>query len=59
MPQANLEFFPTQVGDGSNTARLTPVAVVGLSSDVAMVALSGVRLTVIAIMRALLREQMC
>ena len=33
-----------QVGDGSTTDRYTPVAVVGLSSGVAMVALGGVRL---------------
>ena len=33
-----------QVGDGSTTNRYTPVAVVGLSSGVAMVALGTVRL---------------
>ncbi len=33
-----------QVGDGSETNRYTPVAVVGLSSGVAMVALGYVRL---------------
>ncbi len=33
-----------QVGDGSRTQRNTPVAVVGLSSGVAMVALGEVRL---------------
>ncbi len=33
-----------QVGDGSTTNRDTPVAVVGLSSGVAMVALGWVRL---------------
>jgi hypothetical protein len=33
-----------QVGDGSTTNRYTPVAVVGLSSGVAMVAVGGVRL---------------
>ena len=32
-----------QVGDGSTTNRYTPVAVVGLSSGVAMVAFGGVR----------------
>ncbi len=35
-----------QVGDGSTTHRNAPVAVVGLSSGVAMVALGGVRLFV-------------
>ena len=33
-----------QLGDGSTTQRNTPVAVVGLSSGVAMVALGDVRL---------------
>ena len=33
-----------QLGDGSTTQRNTPVAVVGLSSGVAMVALGWVRL---------------
>jgi hypothetical protein len=33
-----------QLGDGSKTQRVTPVAVSGLSSGVAMVALGGVRL---------------
>ena len=33
-----------QLGDGSTTRRVTPVAVAGLSSGVAMVALGGVRL---------------
>jgi hypothetical protein len=34
-----------QLGDGSMTLRTTPVAVVGLSGGVAMVALGYVRLT--------------
>ena len=33
-----------QVGDGTGTSRLTPVAVVGLGSGVANVALGGVRI---------------
>ncbi len=35
--------FVDQVGDGTTTSRLTPVAVVGLGSGVAMVALGDVR----------------
>ena len=41
---ADLFFFFAQLGDGSNSNRLTPVAVFGLSSGVAMVALGHVRL---------------
>ena len=37
-----------QLGDGSRTQRGTPVAVSGLSSGVAMVALGGVRLILTA-----------
>ncbi len=35
--------FVEQVGDGTTTNRLTPTAVVGFGSGVAMVALGGVR----------------
>ncbi len=41
---ADLFSFVAQLGDGSTSGRLTPVAVVGLSSGVAMVALGAVRL---------------
>ena len=41
-------FVVAQLGDGSWSDRLTPVAVVGLSSGVAMVALGYVRLIAIA-----------
>ena len=41
---ADFVCLVVQVGDGSTTNRYTPVAVVGLSSGVAMVALGGVRL---------------
>ena len=45
---ADLFFFVEQLGDNSTFDRLTPVAVVGLSSGVAMVALGEVRLIAIA-----------
>jgi hypothetical protein len=45
---ADLFFFFAQLGDGSTSQRQTPVAVVGLSSGVAMVALGAVRLIAIA-----------
>ena len=45
---ADLFFFVEQLGDGSTSNRFTPVAVVGLSSGVAMVALGEVRLIAIA-----------
>ena len=41
---ADAVFGVVQVGDGSTTQRNSPVAVVGLSSGVAMVALGMVRL---------------
>ena len=41
---ADIVCLVVQVGDGSTTDRYTPVAVVGLSSGVAMVALGMVRL---------------
>ena len=41
-------FVFAQVGDGTSTNRFTPVAVAGLSSGVAMVALGYVRLIAIA-----------
>ena len=41
---ARLTFFVAQLGDNSTSVRLTPVAVFGLSSGVAMVALGYVRL---------------
>ena len=43
-------FVFAQVGDGTTTDRNTPVAVAGLSSGVAMVALGSVRhMSVIAV----------
>ena len=41
---ADFVCLVVQVGDGSTTNRYTPVAVVGLSSGVAMIALGWVRL---------------
>ena len=41
-------YLLVQLGDGSTTQRGTPVAVAGLSSGVAMVALGYVRLIAIA-----------
>jgi hypothetical protein len=46
---ADLVFFSSQIGDGSTTNRYTPVAVAGLSSGVAMIALGSVRLFGIAV----------
>jgi hypothetical protein len=38
-----------QLGDGTSSTRYTPVAVVGLGSGVAMIALGGVRSNSVAI----------
>ena len=48
-----------QLGDGSTTQRNTPVAVAGLSSGVAMVALGGVRLFTTAAQLMLVGERPC
>ena len=48
-----------QLGDGSTTQRGTPVAVVGLSSGVAMVAVGGVRLLATAAQLMLVCERPC
>ncbi len=41
-------FFRVQLGDGSTTNRYTPVAVSGLGSGVAMIALGSVRFVAVA-----------
>jgi hypothetical protein len=42
-------FLYVQLGDGSTTQRVAPLAVAGLSSGVAVLALGGVRLFVAAV----------
>ncbi len=52
---ADLLFF-LQLGDGSTTNQLTPVAVSGLSSSIANIALGGVRLFVTAVQMLIVLE---
>ncbi len=49
--------FRVQVGDNSTTHRYTPVSVSGLGSGVAMIALGGVRVVVIASGRYVVLER--